>query len=143
MIRKSYSCLDFVNGNRLHGTRASALQGALFELFVAEAHGTRPPPASARRALDAELSRCFRRPALARQDGRYELIWGADSAIEDVARSAVALLTSEDLARLRVCAADECNWLFLDESRNSSRRWCDMKVCGNRAKARKFYARWS
>lgn len=41
--------------------------------------------------------------------------------------------------RLRQCANDKCLWLFLDDSRNTSRRWCDMASCGNRAKARRHY----
>jgi predicted RNA-binding Zn ribbon-like protein len=58
-----------------------------------------------------------------------------------VARSAADLLTSSDLAALRLCAADTCAWLFLDTSRNGSRRWCSMRTCGNRAKARRHHAR--
>jgi len=53
----------------------------------------------------------------------------------------VDLLTSDRLSAVRECAADDCAWLFLDESRNRSRRWCDMKVCGNRQKARLHYHR--
>jgi len=41
---------------------------------------------------------------------------------------------------VRVCASDTCGWLFLDTSKNHTRRWCDMKSCGNRAKARKYYS---
>jgi predicted RNA-binding Zn ribbon-like protein len=58
-----------------------------------------------------------------------------------IALSAVELLTSERVRAVRECAADDCEWLFLDESRNHSRRWCDMKVCGNRQKARRHYQR--
>lgn len=56
-----------------------------------------------------------------------------------VALSAFDLLTSPSLDRLRLCAAQSCDWLFLDQSKNRSRRWCDMSVCGNRAKARRHY----
>lgn len=52
-----------------------------------------------------------------------------------------ALLTSATMSRLRSCQTDTCRWLFLDTSKNHSRRWCDMKVCGNRMKARRFQAR--
>jgi predicted RNA-binding Zn ribbon-like protein len=52
-----------------------------------------------------------------------------------------ALLTSTELSRLRSCQCDTCRWLFLDTSKNHSRRWCDMQVCGNRMKARRFQAR--
>jgi predicted RNA-binding Zn ribbon-like protein len=55
--------------------------------------------------------------------------------------AAANLLTSPDGLRIRECGEKTCRWLFLDQSKNHSRRWCDMKVCGNRAKARRFYAR--
>jgi predicted RNA-binding Zn ribbon-like protein len=58
-----------------------------------------------------------------------------------IARSAADLLTSLELGRVRICASDDCQWLFLDTSKNQSRRWCDMKVCGNRAKARRHQDR--
>jgi predicted RNA-binding Zn ribbon-like protein len=58
-----------------------------------------------------------------------------------VAISAVDLLTSSDLGRLKICPAHECEWLFLDDSRNGTRRWCSMAECGNRAKARLHYNR--
>ena len=64
-----------------------------------------------------------------------------DMPLWPVARSAADLLTSVDLRSLRVCAADACAWLFLDTSRNGSRRWCSMRTCGNRAKARRHHAR--
>ncbi len=43
--------------------------------------------------------------------------------------------------RLKVCAAETCRWAFYDESRNRSGAWCDMRVCGNRAKVRGFRER--
>jgi predicted RNA-binding Zn ribbon-like protein len=58
-----------------------------------------------------------------------------------IAQSAADLLTSPKLGAVRECGAGDCAWLFLDESRNHSRRWCDMKVCGNRQKARRHYQR--
>jgi predicted RNA-binding Zn ribbon-like protein len=45
--------------------------------------------------------------------------------------------------RLKVCAADDCQWAFYDASRNHSRTWCSMSVCGNRAKARAYRRRAS
>jgi predicted RNA-binding Zn ribbon-like protein len=57
-----------------------------------------------------------------------------------LSQGAVRLMTSEDMHRLRVCENPECRWLFLDTSKNHTRRWCDMKVCGNRMKARRFKA---
>ena len=61
-----------------------------------------------------------------------------------VARSAADLLTSDQLGRVRQCADDRgCGYLFVDTSRNRSRRWCSMKSCGNRAKAKRHYERSS
>ena len=51
-----------------------------------------------------------------------------------------ALLTNDRLQTLRECGDPGCRWLFLDTSKNHTRRWCDMKVCGNRMKARRFKA---
>lgn len=58
-----------------------------------------------------------------------------------IVRDAADLLTSPALRCVRVCASEDCDWLFLDTSKNHSRRWCDMKSCGNRAKARRHYGR--
>ncbi|CDX26709.1 conserved hypothetical protein [Mesorhizobium sp. ORS 3324] len=56
-----------------------------------------------------------------------------------LAVSALSLLRDETVARLRICP--NCSWLFIDRSRNSSRLWCDMAVCGNRQKANRYYRR--
>jgi predicted RNA-binding Zn ribbon-like protein len=57
-----------------------------------------------------------------------------------VAWSAAELLgSSESLSKLRQCAGEECGWLFLDLTKNHSRRWCDMDDCGSKAKAKRYY----
>lgn len=58
-----------------------------------------------------------------------------------IVRDAADLLTSPAVDAVRMCASDDCDWLFLDTSKNRSRRWCDMKTCGNRAKVRRYYTR--
>jgi predicted RNA-binding Zn ribbon-like protein len=58
-----------------------------------------------------------------------------------LSNSVSELLLSDNAARIRTCAVDTCRWLFLDTSKNHTRRWCNMKVCGNRMKARRFQAR--
>ncbi len=55
------------------------------------------------------------------------------------ARSALMLLSRPEPERLKIC--QNCNWLFLDRSRNRSRAWCDMAICGNRVKASRHYRR--
>lgn len=65
-----------------------------------------------------------------------------DQMLWPVVQSAVDLLTSPDLARVGQCADDRgCGWLFVDTTKNRSRRWCDMGDCGNRAKAKRHYAK--
>ena len=53
--------------------------------------------------------------------------------------SAADLLTHANRRRVRRCANDACLWLFVDESKAGTRRWCDMSSCGNRAKSRRHY----
>lgn len=65
-----------------------------------------------------------------------------DQILWPVARSAGELLVSGRLDRIRQCADDRgCGYLFVDTSRNASRRWCSMESCGNRAKAHRHYKR--
>jgi predicted RNA-binding Zn ribbon-like protein len=54
---------------------------------------------------------------------------------------AADLLTSDQMTRVKICEAEGCGWMFLDTSRNQSRRWCSMADCGNRAKADRYYKR--
>jgi predicted RNA-binding Zn ribbon-like protein len=64
-----------------------------------------------------------------------------DAPLWPIARSAADLLASDQLQFVRACASKTCEWLFLDESKNHRRRWCDMTKCGNRAKVSSFYKR--
>jgi predicted RNA-binding Zn ribbon-like protein len=127
--------------------RARTLREALYALFSAAAAG-RPGPEAALAVFNAELPAALARRRLARDGAGYRWRDAApgegpplDAPLAPVVRSAAELLASGELALVRECAADTCGWLFLDRSRNRSRRWCDMKVCGNRAKARRHYRR--
>lgn len=118
--------------------RALALRDALYDLLAAVAE-ERPPPAAAL----AELNRAVARLEIG-TDWRWT--WscapgGLDDMLGPITVAAAELLTGGDRARVRMCAAETCAWVFLDTSKNHSRRWCDMKQCGNRAKARRFHAR--
>lgn len=73
-------------------------------------------------------------------------VWGrfgteAELPVWMLSQAAFELMSSRALDRLRACGSEDCRWLFLDTSKNHSRRWCDMKICGNRMKARRFHAR--
>ncbi len=65
----------------------------------------------------------------------------ADGLLWPILDAAVKLLTSPDRRHISECCEKKCRWLFLDRSKNHSRWWCDMRVCGNRAKVRRFHAR--
>ncbi len=96
------------------------------------------------RALSRALSR--RHVAPSRSGGGYRWAWSSegdelDRPLWPIALSAAELLTSDAVQRVRKCASAECGWLFVDDSRNHNRRWCEMEVCGNRSKARDHYRR--
>jgi predicted RNA-binding Zn ribbon-like protein len=121
---------------------ALRLRGALYGVFRILAEGGDVPE----RGL--ETLRGYEREALSRGklvqgDRGFSWEWkdGRDLAgmLCPVAHAATQLLTSGDLDRLKLCAG--CYWVFLDASRNRSRRWCTMEVCGTDAKMRRYVAK--
>jgi len=114
---------------------------------------SRPPPAADIRTLERHFLASERhrelhwqeaaarngQPAMAWQWGRFEK--EAELPVWILAERARQLMLSDAMERVRACGADTCRWLFLDTSKNHTRRWCNMKVCGNRMKARRFQAR--
>ena len=76
-------------------------------------------------------------------DHKYQLHWPVimrlDSMLWPVAVAAVELLTSPQLSRVKKCAG--CPWVFLDQSKNLSRRWCVMQGCGTHEKMVRYVAR--
>ena len=90
-------------------------------------------------AMDIGLLPDFLRACAAGLDGHSGLV-GTDGPIAfeaALAVSALSLLSGDTARRIKICA--HCGWLFVDRSRNSSRLWCDMAVCGNRQKAKRHY----
>ena len=77
----------------------------------------------------------------ARPIGIKPLEWQAAELPGVLALAAARLLEHEDLSRLRECQDGDCGWLFLDRSKNGSRRWCSSGDCGNRARAKRHYQR--
>lgn len=124
--------------------RARSLREAIYRVFRAR-HRGEAPAAEDVSLLSVAGSAATSMQRLAAGRAGFELEWPETDALDrawwPAATSAVALLLSSDLERVKECATDNCNWLFLDMSRNRSRRWCDMKDCGNRAKARRHYAK--
>jgi len=122
--------------------RARALRTAVYAVFRAVAAGE-DPPAGALAALSAEHAAALPHARLAPVDGGFDHAWEDGEALERVlwplAQAAVDLLRGGPLDRVKVCA--DCRWLFLDASRNHSRRWCSMNECGGRLKMRRYRAR--
>ena len=122
-----------------------ALREAIWAVFSALASGESPRDADLDLIGDAAAAGAARSRLVHDRNG---VSWslGSDSdelerPLWDIARSAADLLTSGDHDRVKECASATCEWVFLDRSRNRSRRWCDMSDCGNRAKARRFQAK--
>jgi predicted RNA-binding Zn ribbon-like protein len=101
-----------------------------------------PPPEADLQVLRNVLATGLPHAAFADSEAGYELVWieqSADALLARVAWSAVTLLRTGPLDRVRECPS--CGWLFLDTSRNGRRRWCSMDTCGSRDKARRYYQR--
>lgn len=125
--------------------RAIAVREAIYTIFAAIAQED-VSSASELDLLNDELAHALAHTRVLQQG--HSFAWGWTFAAADldyvfwpVLRAAADLLTSTDLHMLRLCAADDCGWLFLDTSKNQTRRWCSMRGCGNRAKARRHLAR--
>jgi len=122
---------------------AIALREALFRLFEAVSSGEAPDPA-ALDVLNAALGSAAPRSRVApRADA---LVWSVDGLVPGMAAllspvlwSASDLLAGTRGRRVRLCANPQCRWVFLDDSKSGTRRWCSMASCGNRAKAHRHY----
>jgi predicted RNA-binding Zn ribbon-like protein len=124
--------------------RARALRGVLHRIFNCNSEDRKPRAADVK-FLQDELRIAREHQRLAATGGRFLWTWDKrpvlDTILWRVSQSAADLLTSQDLARVRRCAGENCGWMFLDTTRNHSRHWCDMQDCGNLAKVRRFRAR--
>jgi predicted RNA-binding Zn ribbon-like protein len=125
--------------------RAIALRDASMRAFSAFARG-KTPDARDLELIGREAATALGHRRIAQTGRQITWTWGDDPTLERViwpiAQSGSELLTSdEDRAMVRECASDTCEWLFLDRTRNHSRRWCDMADCGNRAKQQRLRAR--
>jgi predicted RNA-binding Zn ribbon-like protein len=103
------------------------------------------PPASDLQRLNQALAEAPRRDCLAQTGGglgwRIEIRPTAANLLTPALWSLADIIAGPDSSRLRECANDQCLWLFLDDSKNGTRRWCSMQACGNRAKAHRHYQR--
>jgi predicted RNA-binding Zn ribbon-like protein len=118
---------------------------ALFRVLRAAADNRQPEPAEMQ-AFNGILAKAMSHLHMTTAPDNFSWTCALDendleTMIWPVVWSAAELMTSRDLHYLRECASEDCEWLFLDTSKNHSRRWCSMKECGNRSKARTHYQR--
>jgi predicted RNA-binding Zn ribbon-like protein len=125
--------------------RAIKLREALYRIITVVIEGSQPK-AEDLDSLNNEATRMLQRKLLIHKGDFFEWGWRtADNALDQmlwpILHSATELLTSPEMNRIGICRGEGCGWLFYDQSRNRTRKWCDMGDCGNRAKARRFYER--
>ncbi|MGB7973915.1 MAG: CGNR zinc finger domain-containing protein [Roseiarcus sp.] len=125
--------------------QAAALRDAIHDIGVALGHRAKPPEA-ALASLSALHARFVAKAELSPEVASCRWTWSipaspVEGALGPVALAAVRLFTEGDFHRIRECGGHACGWLFYDRSKNNRRRWCEMEVCGNRAKQRRLAAR--
>lgn len=115
---------------------ALAIREAIFSVF----NGDRSHEST--EVLRAAYIDALSRATLAPQLPAWQLTTGPRRVVDAVVLDAIELLFSPQATRVKLCAATEgCGWLFLDTTRNATRRWCSMRYCGSRAKARRAAGR--
>ena len=119
--------------------QARDLRALIYAIFRAHADGRPPEARDLARLRDAEREALAHAELLPNGDA-MKWSWPASgdpaSPLWPIAHAAVELLTRGPLGRIKTCG--NCRWLFLDHSRNGSRRWCSMEECGTEVKARRF-----
>lgn len=102
----------------------------------------RHPQSAVLDTISSYLAAAYANGRLVPHDGGLQWVASADDAVErvlwEIGRAAGRLILSPRLSKIRACAAADCGWWFVDDTKNHSRRWCDMKLCGNRDKVRRF-----
>jgi predicted RNA-binding Zn ribbon-like protein len=125
-------------------SRAKEFREALNGLATAIDAG-KQPPADVLATISDALARAYANGRLVPHDGTLQWVAGAEDDLEriiwEIGRAAGRLVISPRLSRVRACAAGDCGWWFVDDTKNRSRRWCDMTLCGNREKLRRYRAR--
>jgi len=124
--------------------RALELRDVVFRIGAAVAAGnTRAEDIDRLTGIHAQ---CVRVGRLRRIKGLFGWTWNIDefpieAILGPIVLSALSVVCQADLSRIKQCAGRDCGWLFFDGTKNKSRRWCEMEVCGNRAKQRRLRGR--
>lgn len=123
--------------------QALALREAIFRIFAAQIEDT-APAVDDLVLLNTAIADSYPHLRLATGEvAGFTWSWAdaphqLDRVLWPVVRSAAETLVSGELARVRMCQGEHCGWLFIDRSKNRSRRWCDMQDCGNVEKVRRY-----
>ena len=125
--------------------RAVALREATFRAFDRIIQEKEPAREDIQ-TISAEAAEAHAHAQLMKSDDGFEWDWPETDDLArpvwPIARAALDVLTNdEDRSLLRQCSDDTCAWLFVDRTKNHSRRWCDMNTCGSRNKVREFRQR--
>ncbi len=122
-------------------SRALTLREALYRIGAAYAAGGGPEE-TAVAATARAYADCIAQARLIPNDASFVWSWDAEATptsavLGPIALSGLTLVTQSDVGRIKQCGGRGCGWLFFDRTKNRSRRWCEMEVCGNRAKVRR------
>jgi predicted RNA-binding Zn ribbon-like protein len=121
--------------------RAKEFREALNALALA-VEQQRQPSTAVLQIISHRLADAYAHGRLVAHDGALQWISSAEDDLDrvlwEISRAAGRLVLSPRLSRVRSCVASDCGWWFVDDTKNHSRRWCDMKLCGNREKVRRF-----
>jgi predicted RNA-binding Zn ribbon-like protein len=124
--------------------RAMCVRDYLDELFRTAATGGQPSGGHLTRLRD-DTAEALAHAQIVPWDGRYRWRWtdhqDLGRPLWPIVHAATELLTTGPLDRIKTCAG--CRFIFVDESKNRSRRWCSMEDCGTAAKIRRYTARRS
>lgn len=124
---------------------ARALREVLRRMFQRAARDGKVAPRDVE-TLNRLLERFPAAGRIKRSNGDWTMNWesqagGAEKILYAIVKSAAELMATGRWRAVRECASDTCTWMFLDTSKNHSRRWCEMARCGNRDKVHRFRAR--
>jgi predicted RNA-binding Zn ribbon-like protein len=122
--------------------RARTLRELLYRLFSNTAQGSEPDKKDME-IFVAAYGESISRGQFLKTNDHYTTTWKVDESLDGllwpIIHSAGELLQSGDLTHVKECPG--CGWLFLDTSKNQSRRWCSMNTCGARDKMRRYHKR--
>ena len=125
--------------------RAFALREVIYAIGIACARGTRPRGRHVD-ALAQVHAAAILKARLSPSEANFAWVWRPEDGVIEailgpIALSALTMLAQTDLTRIKQCGGEHCGWLFFDTTKNKRRRWCEMEVCGNRAKQKAHRAR--